>query len=152
GVISDSPFSHWPLSLNLELISPVQIAIDPLATPAWSAGRTATSTTEVLLHGGRQVGSIVPQQMPADAHSRRDEVPQIPFADYINTPVELTAVDGGGITSASGWSIASDVRTLKMRTHEDRTRGVRRAGQETLWTPQKQIMTDQEIVCLLLTA
>ena len=138
--------------LNLELISPVQIAIDPLATGAYSAGRTARITTEVVLYGGGQVGSIVPQQAPTDAHSRRDEIPQIPFADYINTSVELTTVDGGSITSASGWSIASDVRTLKMRTHEDRTRGVRRAGQETLWTPQKQIMTDQEIVCLLLTA
>ena len=143
---------HWLKRLNLELISPVQIAIDPLATGAYSAGRTARITTEVVLYGGGQVGSIVPQQMPADAHSRRDEVPQIPFADYINTPVELTAVDGGGITSASGWSIARDVRTLKMRTHEDRTRGIRRAGQETLGTPQKQVVTDQEIVRPLLTA
>ena len=55
------PFLHWLKRLNLELISPVQIAIDPLAAPADSAGRTAASTTEVLLHGGRQVGSIVPQ-------------------------------------------------------------------------------------------
>ena len=138
--------------LNLELISPVQIAIDPFATPAYSAGRTARSTTEVLLHGGRQVGSIVPQQAPTDAHSRRNEVPQIPFAYYIKAPVELTAVDGGGITSASGWSIAIDVRTLKVRTHQNRSRGVRRAGQPALGTPQIEIVTDQKVMCLLLTS
>jgi hypothetical protein len=125
GVIVDSPFLHWLKRLNLELISPVQIAVQPLATRAYSASRAARITTEVVLYGGRQVGSIVPQQMPTDAHSRRDEVPQIPFADYINTPVELTTVDGGSITSASGWSIARDVRTLKVRTHQDGTRGIR---------------------------
>ncbi len=125
GVIVDSPFLHWLKRLNLELISPVQIAVQPLATSTDSAGRTATSTTEVLLHLGSEVGSIVPQQMPTDAHSRRDEVPQIPLAHYIETPMELTAVDGGGITSASGWSIARDVRTLKVRTHQDGTRGIR---------------------------
>jgi len=65
--------------------------------------------------------------------------------------VELAAVNGGGITSASGWKFARDVGPLKARTHQDRTRGIRRAGQETLGTPQKQVVTDQEIVRPLLT-
>src|SRR6516165_5465764 len=98
--------------LTLELISPVQIAVCPLATRAYPAGRAARTTTQVLLYCGRQVRRIVPQQTPADAHSRRDEVPQIPLAQYIKAPVKLATVDGGGITSASGWSIARDVRAL----------------------------------------
>jgi len=122
--------------LTLELISPVQIAVRPLATRTYSAGGAARTTTQVLLYRGRQVGSIVPQQTPADAHSRRDEVPQIPLAHYIKASVELTAVNIGGITSASGWSITRDVGALKVGAHEHRTRGVRRAGQEPLGTPQ----------------
>ena len=60
--MSDSPFFlALALDTKLELISPVQIAVRPLATPAYSAGRAAWSTTQVLLYRGRQVGSIVPQ-------------------------------------------------------------------------------------------
>ena len=65
------------------MISPVQIAVDPLATRSGYAGRTARSTIEVPLYGVREGRSIVPQQAPTDAHARRNEVPQIPLAYYI---------------------------------------------------------------------
>ena len=61
--------------------------------------------------------------------------------------MELTAID----VCRTSWRIAGDVSALKARTHIDRTRGIRRAGQETLGTPQKQIVTDQEIPAPLLT-
>ena len=52
GVAADSPFVHYSRMLNLELISPVQIAVCPAsATPA----STIMSNPEVSLHGRGQV-------------------------------------------------------------------------------------------------
>jgi hypothetical protein len=60
--------------LNLELVSPVQIAVRPAST---ASGPAIVFNPEVSLDLGRQIARIVPQQTPTDAHSRRDEVPQI---------------------------------------------------------------------------
>ena len=101
---------------------------------------------EVSLYGRGEIAGIVPQQTPPDAHSRRDEVPQIPLSDYVGAAVELTAVDG-----RTPWSVAGDVSALKVRTHQDRSRDIRRARQPTLGTPQIQVVTDQPIVRPFLT-
>ena len=84
--------------------------------------------------------------MPTDAHSRRDEVPQIPLPDDVGAAMELTAVDGW-----TPWGSARDIGSLEVCAHQDRPRGIRRAGQEALGTPQIQIMTDHEIMPALLT-
>ena len=60
---------------------------------------------------------------------------------YVDAAVELTAIDRR-VTSRN---IARHVGSLKVCTHQDRTRGIRRAGQEALRTPQIQIVTDQPI-------
>ena len=128
--------------LNLELISPVQIAVCPASTTPDSA---IVFNSEVSLYGRGEIAGIVPQQTPADAHSRRNEIPQIPLSDYVDAAVELTAVDG-----RTPWSVAGDVRPLKVCTHQDRSRRIRRSGQEALGTPHKQIVTDHEIMRSLL--
>jgi len=128
--------------LNLELISPVQIAVCPASATPDSA---IVFNPEVSLYGRGEIAGIVPQQTSADAHSRRDEVPQIPLSDYVGAAVELTAIDG-----RTPWSVAGDVRPLKVRTHQDRSRGIRRARQPALGTPQKQIVTAQPIMSSLL--
>ena len=56
--------------------------------------------------------------------------------------MELTAIDGR-ITPRN---VARDVGSLEVCAHQDRSRGIRRAGQEALGTPQIQIVTDQEII------
>ena len=90
---------------------------------------------------------MIPSHTTADAHPRREKVPQIPLADCVGATMELTAVDRR-ITSRR---IARHVGALKVRTHQDRSRGIRCAGQETLGTPQKQIVTDQPITPPLFT-
>src|SRR6266536_2473258 len=109
GGVIDSPFVHDSRMLNLELISPVQIAICPASATPDSA---IVFNPEVSLYGRGEIAGIVPQQTPPDAHSRRDEVPQIPLSDYVGAAVELTAVDG-----RTPWSVAGDVSALKVRTH-----------------------------------
>src|SRR5215813_5154909 len=128
---------------SLELISPVQIAIQPAST----SPNSTTAQPEVSLHGSGQVRSIIPQQTPTDAHTRRYKVPQIPLSEEDGVAVKLPAVDGGKITSP----LARHIGPLKVRTHQDRARGVRCAGQETLGTPKKQIVTDQPVHPPLLT-
>src|SRR4029434_1214626 len=91
GVIADSPFVHDARLVNLELISPVQIAVEP-APP--TSGSAVLIGPEVFLYCRGEIGSIVPQHTPTDAHSRRDEVPQIPLSDYVGPAVELAAIDG----------------------------------------------------------
>ena len=86
GVIADSPFVPDSRMLNLELISPVQIAICPLSATPDSA---IVPNPEVSLYGRGEIAGIVPQQTAADAHSRRNEVPQIPLSDYVGAAVEL---------------------------------------------------------------
>src|SRR5215475_15120929 len=95
---------------------------------------------EVSLYGCGQVCSIVPQQTPTDAHARREEVPQIPLSEDVGPAVELPAVDRRHITPRN---IATGVGALKVCTHQDRTRLIRRSGQPALRTPKKQIVTDQ---------
>src|SRR5437016_1782685 len=143
GVIADSPVCTLSRMLNLELISPVQIAVCPASATPDSA---IVFNPEVSLYGRGEIAGIVPQQTSADAHSRRDEVPQIPLSDYVGAAVELTAVDG-----RTPWSVAGDVGALEVSTHQDRSRDIRRAGQPALGTPQIQIVTDQEIMRPLLT-
>ena len=60
--------------------------------------------------------------------------------------VELTTID----RRVTPWNVARHVGSLEVCTHQDRSRGIRRAGQEALGTPQIQIVTDQEIVPALL--
>src|SRR4030095_14982537 len=90
GVIADSPIVHDSRLVNLELISPVQIAVEPAPT---SSGSGIITDPEVFLDLGRQIARIVPQHTPTDAHSRCDEVPQIPLSDDVGAAVELTAVN-----------------------------------------------------------
>ena len=120
--------------LNLELISPVQIAVQPVSTTARSA---IVVNPEVSLYGRGEIARIVPQQTPTDAHSRRDEVPQIPLSDDVGPAMELAAID----SRRTSWNSARYVRALEVRTHQDRTRRIRRAGQEALGTPHD---TDRE--------
>src|SRR5262245_56926664 len=128
---------------SLELIPPVQIAVQPASTTPDST----TANAEVFLHGSGEIRSVIPQKTTTDAHSRRYEVPQIPLSEEDGVAVELPAVDLGKITSP----LARHIGPLKARTHQDRARGVRCAGQETLRTPKKQIVTDQPILPPLLT-
>ena len=137
------PFVNDSRMLDLELISPVQIAVCPVST---APGSAVLINPEVLLHRGRQIARVIPQQAPTDAHPRRDEVPQIPLSDYINATMELTTIDRRKITSPG----ARHVSPLKVCTHQDRSRCIRRAGQETLRAPQIQIVTDQPIIPTLL--
>ena len=142
------PFVHYSRMLNLELVSPVQIAVCPAST---TPNSTVLINPEVLLYRSREIGSIIPQYTPTDAHSRRDEVPQIPLSDYVGAAVVLTTVDGRPRTRRASWSSARDIRTLKVCTHQDRSRCISRAGQEALGTPQIQIVSDQPIMPALLT-
>src|SRR4030095_1805878 len=134
GVITDSPFVHDSRLPNLELISPVQIAVQPAST---LPGIAVVPNPKVSLDLGRQIARIVPQQTPTDAHSRRNEVPQIPLSEDVGAAVEMTGIDGGRTSRSS----APGVAPLKVRAHQVRTRGFSGAGQETLGTPQKQIVT-----------
>ena len=130
---------------DLELISVVYISICPASTTPDSA---IVFNPEVSLYGRGQVRGIIPEDTTADAHARRNEVPQIPLSDYIGTTVELTAVD----VRRTSWRSAREVIAFEVGTYQDRTRGISRAGQEALGTPQIQIMTDQEIMRPLLAA
>ncbi len=63
---------------------------------------------------------MIPSHTTADAHPRREKVPQIPLANCVGAAVELTAVD-----RPASRRIARDVGTLKVSSHVDRTRGIR---------------------------
>ena len=52
GVIADSPFVHDSRLVNLELISPVQIAVEPAPT---TPGSAVLISPEVFLYGRGQV-------------------------------------------------------------------------------------------------
>ena len=97
--------------LNLELISPVQVAVRPLSTTPDSA---IVFDPEISLYGRSEIAGIVPQQTPADAHSRRDKVPQIPLSEHDGVAVELAAVDGW-----TSRSVARNIRTLEVCAHQD---------------------------------
>ena len=84
------PFVNDSRMLDLELISPVQIAVCPAST---APGSAVVLNPEVSLYSRGQIARVIPQQAPTDAHPRRDEVPQIPLSDYISTTVELTTID-----------------------------------------------------------
>ena len=133
---------------NLELISPVQIAVQPVST---TPNSSIVTNPKVLLDRGREIARIIPQYTPTDAHPRRDEVPQIPLSDDVGAAVVLATVDGRPRTRRASWSSARDIRTLKVCTHQDRSRCISRAGQEALGAPQIQIMRDQPIMPALLT-
>jgi hypothetical protein len=62
GSRADFPLlTYYNAEPKLELIPPVQIAVDPLATSTDSAWRAARTASKVLLYGSREVGSVVPQ-------------------------------------------------------------------------------------------
>src|SRR5262249_39686070 len=132
-----TPLCNHSRLLILELISPVQIAVQPASTTPDST----TAHPEVFLHGSGEIRSVIPQKTTADAHSRRYKVPQIPLSEEDGVAVKLPTVDCGKITSP----LASHIGPLKVRTHQDRARGIRCAGQETLRTPQKQVVADQPV-------
>ena len=71
---------------DLELVSPVQIAVCPLST---LPGTAIMPNPQVSLYSRGQIARIVRQQTPTDAHSRRDEVPQIPLSEDDGVAVEL---------------------------------------------------------------
>ena len=71
------PFAALAEIFNLELISPIQVAVQPATTTPDPA---IMVNTEVSLHGSGQVGSVIPQQASTDAHPRGYEVPQIPLS------------------------------------------------------------------------
>ena len=143
GVVFDSPFCALRYNADLELISVVYIGAQPVSTIPRSA---IFVNPQVLLHGSREIGSIVPSHTTSDAHARGQEVPQIPLSDQVGAAVELTAID-----RPASWNIARDVIAFEVCAHQNRSRRIRCAGQETLGTPQKQIVTDQEIMRPLLT-
>src|SRR5215471_4913485 len=91
GVIADSPFAITLRLLILELISPVQIAVQPAST----SPNSTTAQPEVSLHGSGEIRSVIPQKTTADAHSRRYEVPQIPLSQDDGVAVKLPAVHLG---------------------------------------------------------
>ena len=83
----------------LENVSPVQEHIHPVTADAVTAatGSNLTGGTDAdimrrLVPGICQVRGIVPQHARANAHARRDKVPQIPFSKVNAAAVEVTAV------------------------------------------------------------
>ena len=106
------PFVHSPM-LNLELISVVYISIKPASTTPWTA---ILINPKVFLYGSGQVCSIVPEDTTTDAHTRCDEIPNIPLSDQVSTAVELTAIDIGPRTS---WNRAKEVIALEVGTYQD---------------------------------
>jgi hypothetical protein len=86
--------------------------------------------------------------MGTDAHARRYEVPYIPLANQDANSMILTVV-GRACPKTCGASVDAaqiHIISLEVRPEENRTRRIRRTRQETLWAPDKQIMTDQEHV------
>src|SRR5215510_2654354 len=124
-----TPLCNHSRLLILELISPVQIAVQPASTTPDST----TANAEVFLHGSGEIRSVIPQKTTTDAHSRRYEVPQIPLSQEDGVAVELTAVDCGKITSP----LARHIGPLKVRTHQDRARGVHSASQHAPDPPKR---------------
>src|SRR5688572_20388923 len=105
-----------------------------------------------------QIRRIVPEPARADAHARRQKVPYIHFAQEYPVAMELVQ---HSISARSHDAGASDpgvtvtahfhVNPLEVGANQDRSRGVRRPCQESLGTPEKEIMTDQPAITLLLT-
>lgn len=91
-VISDFPFFSQLIARPLERVPPVQKQVPPVTA---SAGYRIAPDVEVLLYSSRQILSIVPQQASADAHARRDEVPEIPLTQYHMVTMELACIDVG---------------------------------------------------------
>ena len=114
-------------------VPPIEEYVDPLAA---AARYSVTANIEVLLNRRGQVRRIVPQNAAADAHARRNEVPQIPFTKDHSVAMKLSGIDVGRA------SVTGHVDPLEVRAHQDGAGGIYRAGEPALGAPQEEIVTD----------
>ena len=121
-----APLLFFPLSLQAGRrafprcgfspnVSPVQEHIDPVtALTDSAAGGTpdyAVADAQVmarLIARVVQVRRIVPQYAPADAHARRNEIPQIPLPEDNTIAVELRNVTAKCCTIMPGRAITAN--------------------------------------------
>src|SRR5918993_5352220 len=105
-----------------------------------------------------QVRSVIPEPVHADTHAWRHKVPDVGFPQENPVGVELghlssTAGSNNAGASDAGVAITTNfhVNALEVSAQKNRSSGVRRPCEKSLGTPQKQIVTDQPAVTLLLT-
>ena len=91
-----------------------------------------------------QVRSIVPEPAHADAHARREKIPDVRFPQENPIAVELRQVTTQSGAGDTGVAVTAHfhVDPLKVSAQKNRSSGIRRTGQETLGTPYEQVMTD----------
>ena len=132
----------------LEDVPPVEVPIPPLTTLA-AIRNLPVVATQIRPHirpgriRARHVRGIVPQRMYPDAHPVHDVVKQIPLTHQNRTAVKwmvriITATFNGGNRALTG-----NIVPLKVSAELNRSRSARRAGQESLRTPEKEVMADQ---------
>ena len=99
-----------------------------------------------------QVRRIIPQPVHADAHARREKIPDVRFPQ--ENPVAVKLVQhrisaGSHEASAGNPGVAITthfhVYPLKMTAQENRSRRIRRTGQETLGAPYEQVGTANQL-------
>src|ERR1044071_7152586 len=146
------------IAAGLESVSPVQKHVDPVAADliAATAGSDfiRTADTEIvcrLISVVRQIRRIIPENVHAHAHPRRDEIPQIPFAQHDAVAVELIEQARSSRShhsrardSAPAVAIHSHIDTLKVSAEQHRARGSRGTRQPAFRAPQKQVMAEQK--------
>ena len=112
---------------GLPRVSPVQKYVDPVTALTHPAAGSAPNYTLAdaqvmarLIARVVQVRRVVPQDAPADAHARRNEIPQIPLPEDNAIAVELrkltrcrTRNPGGAITTYG------HIGALKVRAHQN---------------------------------
>ena len=88
------------LAIRLELVSPVEEHIDPVATRAVAATaaldlgrRTNAEIMRFLVQPVAQIRRVVPQHAAADTHARRDEIPKVPLSQDHARAMEIAAVE-----------------------------------------------------------
>ena len=106
-----------------------------------------------------QIRRIIPQPAHTDAHARREKIPDVRFAQENPIAVKLvqhSVTAGSHEASAGNPGVAVTthfhVYPLKMAAQKNRSRRIRRTGQETLGAPYEQVGTDQPTVTFLLTS
>src|ERR1051326_1477102 len=144
--------------------SPSKINVQPIAALALvriGKERRFALEAQVELRRERQVRRSLPEPAHADAHSRRNKIPEVPFPKQDCVSIESGgACDGYGrrtkalskrhaaprsaeISPAA--NVAIEIRTLEVHAEKQRPRFVRAAGQKALWTPEEKLIADKKI-------
>ena len=87
-----APLFETTLKLStLERVSPVEHHIEPVSAFASPVDAVAANSQVMasLISAHAQVRGIVPKDVHTDVHARRDDVPQIPFAEENPVAMEL---------------------------------------------------------------